>query len=178
MSERMTLARPYAEAVFDLAQERGKLVDWSAMLRFLAVAMQDEQLAAIVANPRVGAERVTQLIFDLGKKYLDKDGQNFVRLLISNHRLSLMPEIAQLFEQLRAEAERSVDVDIISALALSDAQLKKIGAALKKRLNREVRLNPRIDPKLVGGMIIRAGDFVIDGSVVGRLRALSSYLRH
>lgn len=178
MSERMTLARPYAEAVFELAQERGKLAQWSQALSFLALVAQDPQMAAIIANPRVGAERLAGLILDLGRKYLDEDSANFVRLLIANHRLPLLPEITQLFEQLKADAERSVDVEIVSAQALSDAQVKKIASALKRRLHREVRVSTRLDPNLVGGMIIRAGDLVIDGSVIGRLRALTSYLRH
>ncbi len=176
MSEKMTLARPYAEAVFALANERNALPKWSQMLQLAALIAGDAQMHRLFDDPRLPRERLIALFLDVAGKGLDEDGVNLVRLLAANRRLALLPEIAQLFEELKAEHERAVDAEILSAYPLDDAQLKKISGALKKKLGREVRVVPKVDPTLIGGVIIRAGDVVIDGSVEGRLRALSSYL--
>ena len=109
-------------------------------------------------------------------KKLDKDAANFIHLLSENHRLVLLPEITALYELLRAQAEGRVEAEVISATAVSDAQLKEIASALKKRLGRDIDLSTRIDPALIGGIVIRAGDLVIDGSVQGKLHALATHL--
>ncbi len=176
MSEKMTLARPYAEAVFALANERNALPKWSQMLQLGALIAGDGQMHRLLDDPRLPRERLVALFLDVAGSGLDDDAMNLVRLLTANRRLALLPEIAQLFEELKAEHERAVDAEILSAYPLDEAQLKKISAALKKKLGREVRMVPKVDPSLIGGVVIRAGDVVIDGSVEGRLRALSSYL--
>ncbi|HLQ25628.1 MAG TPA: F0F1 ATP synthase subunit delta [Acidiferrobacterales bacterium] len=178
MAEKNTLARPYAQAVFALAHETKALDKWSEMLRLAAMVAGDKQMAALIDNPRIPRERLAGLFLDILGPNLDKDGGNLIRLLIANRRSALLPEIAQLFEQLKAEAEKVVEVEIISAHPVSAEQIKKISAALKKRLGRAVHAVPKTDPAIIGGMIIRADDLVIDGSVTGRLRALSSYLNH
>jgi F-type H+-transporting ATPase subunit delta len=174
--ERTTLARPYAEAAFRLAAERKTLAGWSEMLKLASAVAADPQMSRLIDNPRVARERFVEFFLDVCGKKLDKDGGNFIRLLTENHRLTLLPEIAALFEALRAEAETRVEAEVISATAVSDAQLKTIAAALKKRLGREVTLSTRLDPALVGGIVIRAGDLVIDGSVRGKLGALATHL--
>ncbi len=174
--ERSTLARPYAEAVFRLALERKALKAWSEMLQLAATVAADPQVAALIDNPRVPRERFVAFFLDVAGKKLDKDAANFIRLLSENHRLALLPEIASLYELLRAQAEGRVEAEVISASAVSDAQLKDIAAALKKRLGRDIDLSTRIDPALIGGIVIRAGDLVIDGSVQGKLRALATHL--
>ena len=176
MTERTTLARPYAEAVFRLAHERKTLKSWSEMLQLAAAVAVDPQVAALTDNPRVARERFIAFFLDVCGKKLDKDAANFIRLLSENHRLVLLPEIAALYEALRAQAEGRVEAEVVSASAVSAAQLKDIAAALKKRLGRDIDLSTRIDSALIGGIVIRAGDLVIDGSVQGKLRALATHL--
>ena len=176
MTERTTLARPYAEAVFRLARERKTLKTWSEMLQLVAAVAADSQVAALVDNPRVARERFVAFFLDVCGKKLDKDAANFIRLLSENHRLLLLPEIAALYETLRAQDEGRIEAEVVSASAVSATQLKDIAAALKKRLGRDIDLSTRIDPALIGGIVIRAGDLVIDGSVRGKLRALATHL--
>jgi F-type H+-transporting ATPase subunit delta len=113
---------------------------------------------------------------DVCGKKLDAEAGNFIRVLHENRRLALLPEIARLYDELRAEAESRVEAEVASAFEIGDAQLKSIAAALKKRFGRDVTLTTRIDPSLVGGVVIRAGDLVIDGSVRGQLHALATHL--
>lgn len=176
MTERTTLARPYAEAAFRLAGERKNLAGWSEMLKLAAAVAADPQMARLIDNPRVPRARFVEFFLDVCGKKLDKDGANFVRLLAENRRIALLPEIAALYEALRAAAEARVEAEVVSAAEVGAEQLKAIAAALKKRLGRDVTLATRIDPSLVGGIVIRAGDLVIDGSVQGRLRALATHL--
>jgi F-type H+-transporting ATPase subunit delta len=136
----------------------------------------DPQVAALTDNPRVARERFVAFFLDICGKKLDKDAANFIRLLSENHRLVLLSEIAALYETLRAQAEGRVEAEVVSASTVSAAQLKDIAAALKKRLGRDIDLSTRIDPALIGGIVIRAGDLVIDGSVQGKLRALATHL--
>lgn len=176
MSENITLARPYAEAAFRLAQDSKALKPWSEMLGLAAAVAKDAQVARLAMDPRVARERFTQLFLDICGKALSKEGANFIRVLQDNRRIALLPEIAQLFEVLRAEAEGRVEAQVISAFEITPEQLKKISAALKKKFGRDVDVVTRVDTALVGGMIIRAGDVVIDGSVRGKLLALASHL--
>lgn len=176
MTERTTLARPYAEAVFRLASEHKALKPWSEMLRLAVAVMQDPQVAALAENPRVPRARFVEFFLDVCGKRLDKGGANFIRLLSENHRLPLLPEIAALYEALRAGAENRIEAEVISAYEVSETQLKAIAGALKRRLGRDIDLTTRIDTALVGGIVIRAGDLVIDGSVQGKLHALATHL--
>lgn len=177
MSERVTLARPYAEAAFSLAQERKDLGKWSQTLRLLASIVADAQMQAVIGNPRVTRERVAGLAIDIAGSQFDKEAHNFIRLLAQNQRLQLAPEIGELFDALKAEVEKTVEAEVVSAVRLDDKQIQTIAAALKKRLGREVHVQTTIDASLVGGAVIRAGDLVIDGSVTERLRALETHLK-
>ena len=176
MTERTTLARPYAEAVFRLASEHKTLKPWSEMLRLAVTVLQDPQVAALVENPRVPRARFVEFFLAICGKRLDKDGANLIRLLSENLRLPLLPDIAALYEALRAGAENRIEAEVISAYEVSETQLKAIAGALKQRLGRDIDLTMRLDPALVGGIMIRAGDLVIDGSVQGKLRALATHL--
>lgn len=178
MSEAMTLARPYAKAAFDLAQERSELKQWSEMLALAASVVIDKRVALLTHDPRVSHARLAGLLLEICGKRLTKEAANFIRLLIDNHRLELLPEIAQQFEQLRAEAEARVEAEVISAVPLDDKHMHALAQALQRKLGRKVNLTPRIDPALIGGAVVRAGDLVIDGSVRARLQALSSHLHH
>jgi len=181
MAESITVARPYALAAFDEAQKAGELAAWSNMLELLADAVSNEQVRGLISNPRVPKEQIESLVLALSGEKLQGDKTqstrvNFLRLLLENHRLILLPEITEIFQALRAEAEKTVDVVVTSAFDLTDSQKQKIATALKTRMQREIRLNCEIDPALLGGVVIRAGDRVIDGSARTRLSELASAL--
>jgi len=178
MAEKQTVARPYAEAAFTFAQERNALKAWSDMLGFIKAVAADENMARLAADPRVDRARFLEFFLGVCQGRVNAEGANFVRLLVENRRLSLLPEIVAQFEQRRAEAEGRVEVDVVSAFTLDPAQLKTLEQALTRKFGRAVQLHTRTDATLVGGVVIRAGDTVIDGSVKGRLNALASYLSH
>lgn len=176
MAESRTLARPYAVAAFRRAHARGELAAWSAMLDLLALIAQDARVARLSADPRMTRERITALVIDSGGDRFTLEMRNFIRVLIENRRLSLAGEIAAIYRQLRDEAESTIEAEVVSALPLSADQSARIAAALKRRLSREVKLGARVDPTLIGGVVIRAGDLVIDGSARGRLERLAAQL--
>lgn len=178
MSDFTTIARPYAQAVFELAKAQGNLPAWSDMLKMCAQVVRDPNMHALLGSPRVDRAQLAQLIIDVCGQGLSADGANMVRLLADNRRLQVLPEIAQSYENLRAEAEGMVEAEIHSPFPVSEAQLSSIAAALKVRLGREVALKSVTDASLLGGAIIRAGDLVIDGSVRGRLEKLATALIH
>ncbi|MDR0779648.1 MAG: F0F1 ATP synthase subunit delta [Pseudomonadales bacterium] len=173
MSQLTTFARPYARAAFETAEAAGKLADWSQGLGLIAALQQQEKVAEFLSRPGLGWEQQAKLLLDLAGADLDATLQNFVRLLASNKRLALLPEVVQLYEALKAERERTVDVEVISAFAMNDAQTQALAAALKARLQREVKLSASVDQRLIGGVIVHAGDLVIDASVRGKLNKLS-----
>ena len=176
MAEKQTLARPYAEAVFELAQARHALKPWSDMLALITAVAADAGMQRLAADPRVDRVRFRELFLDVCGNNLDEAGANFARLLVENRRLSLLPEIVAQFETLKAEAEARVEATVTSAFALEPEQMKSLGEALKRRLGREVNLTAQVDPALLGGVVIRAGDLVIDGSVRGRLADLATHM--
>ena len=176
MAEKSTIARPYAQAAFDLAQEHGDLKSWSEMLELCAMIVSDEQVSRLIGNPEVSQDSLVELILNVAGDRLDTVGANFIRVLAANGRLNVLPEIATLYEQHRAEAERYIDAEVISAFPMSDAQQQALVEGLKKRLGREVRLTASTDESLIGGAIVRAGDLVIDGSVTGHLNKLAQTL--
>ncbi len=174
--ENLTVARPYAEAVFGRASDNDKLDHWSDMLGLLAAIVQDKRVAAAISNPKFESGQRVSLLLDICGKQLDVEGQNLIRLLVRNGRLSVLPEIASIYEGLKNESQGSLDVEVVSAYKMTKAQENTLAAALKKRLDREIRVTSEIDRDLIGGVIIRAGDLVIDGSVQGRLRKLATEL--
>lgn len=176
MAEVTTIARPYAVAVFSLAQEKGDLQTWSDLLQVAAQCADNAEVEAILTNPAVSDEQAVDLLGDVVGD-LSADARNFLLLLAENNRLLLLPEIAALFEALRAEAEQMLTAEVVTARALTDAQKTKIAAALKKRLGKEVTLTEQVDESLLGGAIIRAGDLVIDGSALGKLNRLANAIR-
>ena len=176
MAEKSTIARPYARAIFDLASSQGRLAEWSDMLGFCACVAGDAEIQALIGNPRVGRERLADLILGICEGRLDQPARNMVQVLIENHRLGLLPEIHAQFEVYKAEAEKVIQAQVITAYELDKSQQQQIAAALKKRLGREVEIQCRVDASLLGGAIIRAGDLVIDGSVTGQLGRLTNVL--
>ena len=173
MSELSTLARPYAEAVFKRAKETESSQEWSDTLVFLSAILQDESLAAIVNNPRVEQDKLTQLLQNICQDQMTGEATNFLKLLIEDGRLSLAPQIAELFENYKAEDEGYVDVDVITAFALTKAEEKSFATSLKKKLNKKVNISSSVDKSLIGGFLVKAGDTVIDGSISGQLQQLA-----
>ncbi len=176
MAELSTLARPYAKAVFELAQAQGNLADWTDTLSALAAVAGTAEVQALLGSPVVTDKQLSDLVIEAGK--LNESGANLVRLLAANHRLHTAAMIAEQFEAMRAEAENRIDVDVASAAELSAEQKEKLAAALAKRLGCEVRLECRVQPEMLGGAVIRAGDLVIDGSLQAELQRLSHSLAH
>jgi F-type H+-transporting ATPase subunit delta len=176
MQENTTIARPYAQAAFGYAREQGQLEAWSKVLSFLSLLVADPTMRKIIQDPRIPRARLLELIFDIGRDFLFEEGRNFSKLLIEAGRIQLAPAIARLYEELRAEAERVVDVDVITAYALDKAQEQMIAEAVKKRTGKQVKVATRIDRGLIGGVVVRIGDLVIDASLRGRLQQLASQL--
>ena len=176
MAENSTIARPYAQAAFDIAQEKSDLKAWSDMLHNIAAVSSDAAMSDMIGNPSIEREKITDIIIDVCGDTLNDRGKNFVKVLAENGRLNVAVEIAQGYEEHRAEAEKTVEAEVTSAFPLSDIQITSVKDALKKRLGREVNLVTKIDETIVGGAIIRAGDLVIDGSVSGQLEKLTNSL--
>jgi F-type H+-transporting ATPase subunit delta len=173
MADRLTVARPYARAAFQEARAENRLSDWSEALRRAAAVVQDARVQSLLGNPQVTPEQLAQFFIDLAGPTLGEHGANFVRTLAANRRLAYLPEIAAQFATLKDEAEGSADVTVTSAAALSEAQRQQLAAALERRLRRKVRLHCAVDPQLIGGAVLRAGDLVIDGSLASRLARIA-----
>jgi F-type H+-transporting ATPase subunit delta len=176
VAERATVARPYAKAAFEHARGSNMLAQWSQGLRTAAEIVTDSRVALLTKSPEWSAADLAGLIGDVGGAKLDANMQNFVRVLAENRRLQLLPDIAAHYEALRSAVENTVDVEVISAVALDAAQAEKLKQALSTRLKRQVRMHNSIDSALLGGALIRAGDLVIDGSLKGRLERLATDL--
>lgn len=176
MSELITVARPYAKAAFDFAVENKCVERWQRMMEFSAVVTRNEQMTELLSGASAPETLADTFIAVCGDE-LDQHGQNFIRVMAENGRLLAIPVVLQQFIGLRAALESTVDVDVCSSRALSNEQQAKIAAAMEKRLLRKVKLNCKIDKSVLAGVIIRAGDMVIDGSVRGRLERLADVLQ-
>jgi F-type H+-transporting ATPase subunit delta len=174
MAELSTLARPYARAAFEVARESHELSAWSEQLAVVAAVSTDETMAALLGSPRFTAEQMANTVIEVCGDQLGSGVQNFIRVLAGNKRLKLLPEIYGLFEQYKANQEKSVDVTVASAFDLGEETRQKLADVLSKKLEREVRVDATVDQTLLGGVLIRAGDLVIDGSVRGRLNKLAA----
>lgn len=175
MSQALTVARPYARAAFGTARDEGNLAAWSDALGFAARVAADPRVAALLPNPELPQ---TEAVALLAPESAGESFTRFLNLLAEAHRLPQLPEIAGLFEELRAEAEHVVHAKVTSAVALPAAELDVIKSALKKRLGREIQIEVAVDESLIGGAIIDAGDVVIDGSLKGKLSRLQTALTH
>jgi len=176
MSELSTLARPYAEAVFKRALETKSTSVWSDTLAFLSAVMQDQEMAIIIANPKVEQEQLTQLLLDICQEQIQKEGVNLVKILIENDRVLLAPQISELYESFKAEHEGYLDVEVTSAYALTKEEQKKFATILEKKLDKKVHITASVDKGLIGGFLAKAGDKVIDGSIKGQLQQLAKKL--
>ena len=178
MSDLATTARPYAHAAFDVAVAGHEEQQWTDMLAFMVAVACDPVMRTLLDSPLLSKQQVADIFISVCEGQISEQGANFIRLLAENGRVQLLPEIEALYRQYRAESEGTIDAEVVSASDVNEAQLASISGALKQRLGKEVRLVSRIDPALLGGAVIRAGDLVIDGSVRGRLDKLSAALAH
>ena len=176
MSELTTAARPYARAAFDIASENNAVDQWTEMLNFCAAVAYDPTMKAALDNPSLNWQQSANLFNEVCAEQLDERGKNFIRLLAENDRIALLPEVAALYQFYRAQAQGTVDAELVSAQEVSADQVNSIAESLSKRLGKKVSLTTRIDETLIGGAIVRAGDMVIDGSIRGRLEKLSNTL--
>jgi F-type H+-transporting ATPase subunit delta len=176
MAEAITIARPYANAVFAIAKEKGELKEWSDLLAIFSQCVADPKMQSIIASPSVSDDDVITLMTEIAGETMLGDATNVLKLLAENNRLRLLGEIAELFESLREEAEQVMTADVTSARPLTPEQEASISAALKKRTGRDVSLNTEVDESLLGGAIIRAGDLIIDGSALGKLNRLANVI--
>ncbi len=173
MAETSTIARPYAQAVFEIAKAKGQFAQWASQLNALARIVADDQIQAMIGNTSMQKDQVAALICDVAGSGMTDEMRNFVQVLADNRRLNALLEIDLQFEELRAAAEATQEAEVLSAFELDASQQQAISGALQKRLGRKVNLNCKIDPSLIGGAVIRAGDLVIDGSASGRLHKLT-----
>jgi F-type H+-transporting ATPase subunit delta len=173
MADKLTVARPYARAAFEEARGEDRLAQWSDSLKTAAQVVKDPRMENLLGNPQVTPEQLAQLLIDIAGPALGTHGGNFVRTLAANRRLAHLPEISAQFEALKDETQGIADVTVTSAAALDATQQAKLSGALEKRLKRKVRLHTEVDPALIGGAIVRAGDLVIDGSLSTRLERIA-----
>ncbi|KUM05194.1 F0F1 ATP synthase subunit delta [Chromobacterium subtsugae] len=178
MAELITVARPYAEAVYSLATEQRSLDQWSDALSWLAAMVNNPDLAQVVTNPKHTAQEVEALMLDVLGGRGNEDVKRFIAALIENARLTLLPEIAAQFELLKAQSEDIVDAQVESAFAMSDAQQAELTTTLSKKYGKTVRLDVRENPDLIGGVRVLVGDDVIDASVRGKLQAMAASLKN
>ena len=173
MAELSTLARPYARAAFEYALDKNELAQWYAQLATAARVVANEGMDAVLNNPSLTAAQQAGKLSDVCGDALSEEGRNFVAILASNKRISLLPDIYDLFAQYKADREKTVDVEVVSAFDLADSVRDKLAEALGKKLERQVEVQTSTDSNLLGGVLIRAGDLVIDGSVRGKLDKLA-----
>lgn len=179
MSELTTIARPYAKAAFEYAQQKKQLAEWAEILQTFATIVADKQAYAFLSNPTIKREDKISLLLGFVPKLDDNikpEVTNFLQLLAEYSRLNVLPEITELYFAYRADYEKSMEVNVTSAKPLENEQEQALKEALSKKLNREITLSVHIDESLIGGAIIQAKDFVIDGSVRDKLKKLATRL--
>ncbi|MFT5447546.1 MAG: F-type H+-transporting ATPase subunit delta [Gammaproteobacteria bacterium] len=176
MESNIKTARPYAIAAFKQAQDEGDSERWSRMLALIASVAGDAGMKKLIANPRVTRPQLASLIIDVCADELSDSGRNFVKVLAENKRLGISGDVASAFEAERARAERRSDVQVISAYELTAGQQNDINVSMTRRLGTKVDISVAVDQELIGGVIIRCGDMVIDASVRGRLAQLTQTL--
>ena len=177
MAELLTIARPYAEAVFALAQEQNALPVWAEMLKLAGDVAADPQMRVALDNPKLGKDAKESLFLSVCGDRLNADGKNFVRVLIEAERIELLPEIRELYGALKDEADGVARANIASAFPVTDAELASLKAALEKRFGKKIEATVSVDEELIGGARITVGDTVIDASVQGELQAMATHLR-
>jgi len=176
MAEKTTLARPYAKAIFELASQGNEIDSWLEKLQLLSQVTSNDDVMDMIINPEVSLDETVSMLSEICKDMLDEKSINLIRLAGENGRLDIFPEIVKEFEVLKAEAQGTLEAEVISAYAVNATQKKLITESLIKRFDKEVTITTSIDKSLVGGIVIRAGDLVIDGSVSNQLQKITHTL--
>ena len=176
MSELTTTARPYARALFELANDAGNLTEWSDTLAFLGAVVSHDDVRILLDDPKMTKQSAADAVIKLCDGKLDDKAENLVKQLAEYDRLEVLPEISTLYEVMKDDAEGVIEAIVTSAKKLTKKEQDAIAAALKKRLGRDVKITTEIDKSILGGAIIRAGDLVIDGSIQGRLQNITHSL--
>ena len=173
MAEISTIARPYAQAVFDLAKEQKQLQAWSETLSLLSQVVDDDAVKSVINDSKTLDTDKEKLLLDICKKNINKEGENFIKLLIENKRLLILPFISAAFENLKANEEGSVTANIVVATKITKKETDEIIKNLEKKLNKKIEATVEIDQSILGGSVITVGDTVIDASVKGQLESLA-----
>lgn len=176
MAESLTIARPYAEALFRLGDQQGALAAWSETLAGMAQVAENREMQGLFDNPKLTRKQLADL-FMAACPGLSTEGQNLVGLLVENHRLPLLPQIRALFEEFKRDRENVLEAEIVSAFPVDEEDKASLVAGLERKLNRRVQASVVVDPELIGGVQIVVGDQVIDGSVRARLAAMAAALK-
>ena len=176
MADLSNIARPYAQAIFALAYEAGELEHWSKSLNLLQEIVGNPDMEKVVNDPRITRQQVRDLVLELGGDAFSEPVKNLIRLVAQNRRWNVVPSITRLYEQLRAESEGIVEAELETAFPVSPEQSELVSNALENALGQKIRLNSRVNQDLIGGAVIRAGDWVIDGSIQARLAKLATTL--
>ena len=177
MAESVTLARPYAKAAFGFASEQNAADSWSSALQLLSTAVQDDAFSMYMQRPALTPqEKVNALVSILGAENTTGSMSNFLTLLAENDRLALLPQIAAEYELLKAQNNNAVDVVIESAFPLTTEQQQLLVSSLEKRFNKSINATVDVNPKLIAGVVIRAGDQVIDDSAINKLEKMRTLL--
>ncbi len=177
MAELITVARPYAEAVFRLAKDSNTLIQWSDVLGNLALIAENQAVLDVVANPKCSADQVQELLVELLGTDANAEVKNFLAAVLENRRFATLPAMSALFEQLKSADEGVAQAHIESAFAMTDAQLAELTATLTQQLKRKISADVSINPELIGGVKVTIGDLVIDASVSGKLATLATSLK-
>ena len=177
MSDTQTLARPYAVATFKRAKETNSIKKWSDDLAFMSAVLSDKAISVVVDNPKVSKQQVFNFVLAICQEKIEKEAEHLLQLLIQNNRLTLLPVIAELFETFKTEDAGLVDVDVFVAYAFSKDDKAKFSATLEKTLGKKVNMKVTVDKSLIGGVLVRAGDRVIDGSIKGQLQQMQKTLQ-
>lgn len=173
MAEVSTVARPYAKAAFEYAQEKGSLSQWSEMLTLAAAVATNSEMKSVLDSPALTSEQKADVFVDVCGSGLGGEAKNFITALAEHKRLTALPVISEMFEELKSARDKAVDVEVVSAYEMTAEQENKLATALKAKWQKEVSLESRVDADLIGGVIIRAGDVVIDNSIRGKLTKLA-----
>ena len=173
MAELSTLARPYAKAAFEYALDHDQLTQWYQQLAIAAAVAADERMGAVLTSPALTAAQQAHKLSEVCGEVLSVQVRNFIAILASNKRLALLPPVYELFAQYKANREKTIDVEVVSAFDLADGVRDRLAAALGRKLERQVNVQTSTDSNLLGGVVIKAGDLVIDGSVRGKLDKLA-----
>lgn len=176
MSIQITLARPYAKAIFNHAKSAKKVQQWSQWLEYLQVLITDSEMDAFIKSPKSSKRKVADLLVDIASGSIDDEAKNLIELLAMNKRLAIVPDIRALFEEYRADDEGSVNVQVTVAYPLEDNERNTIISALQTALDKKIQIEATVDPSIIGGIVVRAGDHTIDGSVLGNLKRLEKIL--